>query len=168
MTEFGRSLMARTAIALTRVEYVRPLAQSNQVFIHLGADFLLRKAYQPHYWHHELDVYSPKGELKSGNLRPAQIVGPLCFSGDVIEQEVLLPEIEVGDFLCVRDVGAYTYSMWSHHCSRRIPSIYLDEGLSLSLLRKADSYDSVIQFWNPQASQSKGARRGVAETALDF
>ena len=64
-----------------------------------------------------------EGRLKTGPLSPVTITGPLCFSGDIIAREVLLPRVEEGDWIAIRDTGAYTLSLWSRHCSRGIPAV---------------------------------------------
>jgi diaminopimelate decarboxylase len=121
MTEFGRAIQANCGIAISRVEYVKP-AQRLAV-IHLGADFLLRPVYRPDDWPHEFFVLDCHGMPKSESAVPLTIAGPLCFAGDIVARDVLLPPVKPGDWLVIRDVGAYTLSMWSRHCSRGIPAV---------------------------------------------
>ena len=83
------------------------------------------------------------------------IAGPLCFGGDFIGRGVELPALEPGDILGIRDVGAYTLSMWSRHCSRGQPPVLGwrgDDG-SLSLLRAGETPAQVAAQWDlPDAS----------------
>jgi diaminopimelate decarboxylase len=119
--------------------------------IHLGADFLLRPVYRPENWQHELFVVTAEGNPKSGRLRPTTIAGPLCFAGDIVARDVLLPPIEVGDWILIRDVGAYTLSMWSKHCSRAIPVVlgYDPDGKNLlRVLRNPETVDDIVHFWS--------------------
>jgi diaminopimelate decarboxylase len=149
ITEFGRAIHANCGLAASRVEYVRP-SQSLAV-IHLGADFLLRPVYRPENWQHELFVVTAEGNPKSGRLRPTTIAGPLCFAGDIVARDVLLPPIEVGDWILIRDVGAYTLSMWSKHCSRAIPVVlgYDPDGKNLlRVLRNPETVDDIVHFWS--------------------
>ena len=80
------------------------------------------------------------------------IVGPLCFGGDIIARGVSLPAIDVGDWLVIRDVGAYTLSMWSRHCSRGIPAVIgyerTADAITTRLLRRAESAADVVRFWS--------------------
>ena len=159
ITEFGRAIHANCGIAASRVEYVRPSQQL--AFIHLGADFLLRPVYQPDNWQHELFVVDGQGVPKLGSPRPITVVGPLCFAGDIISSEVMLPPIEAGDWILIRDVGAYTLSIWSRHCSRAIPVVLgYEPGRhdSLRVLREAETIDDITRFWSSQRrpSESKG------------
>ena len=149
MSEFGRAIHANCGIATSRVEYVKP-AQRLAV-IHLGADFLLRPVYRPENWQHELFVLDSQGKPKSGSEQPITIAGPLCFAGDILARDVLLPPVETNDWIVIRDVGAYTLSMWSRHCSRGIPAVLgydPDNSDSLRVLRPAETPDDIVKMWS--------------------
>ncbi len=151
ITEFGRAVQANCGIAASRVEYVKP--EQQLAYIHLGADFLLRTVYRPDDWPHEFFVLDRHGLPKSGHPQPITLAGPLCFAGDVVAREIALPPVEVGDWIVIRDVGAYTLSMWSRHCSRSIPSVIGYETPnrnSLRVLRNAETADDVAHFWSRQ------------------
>ncbi len=149
VTEFGRAVQANCGIAASRVEYFKS-AQSMAV-IHLGADFLLRPVYRPDDWLHEFFVLDADGRPKTGDPSPVTIVGPLCFGGDILARKVDLPPVEEGDWIVIRDVGAYTLSMWSRHCSRGIPAVigYEPERLDeMRVLRHAETAPDVVRFWS--------------------
>jgi diaminopimelate decarboxylase len=79
------------------------------------------------------------------------IVGPLCFAGDIVGREIPLPPVEPGDWIVIRDVGAYTLSMWSRHCSRGIPAVIGYDpqgGESCRVLRRAETPEDVVRFWS--------------------
>jgi diaminopimelate decarboxylase len=149
ITELGRAIHANCGIAASRVEYVKP-AQRLAV-IHLGADFLLRPVYRAEDWRHEFFVLDRQGAPKTGLAEPISIAGPLCFSGDVVAREILLPPVEEGDWIVIRDVGAYTLSMWSRHCSRGIPVVVgfdPQASESLRILRRSELPSDVVLFWS--------------------
>jgi diaminopimelate decarboxylase len=149
VTEFGRAIQANCGVAVSRVEYVKP--DQRLAVIHWGADFLLRPVYRPDDWKHEFFVLNGQGRPKTGAAVPATIVGPLCFAGDVVARDVLLPPIDEGDWIVVRDVGAYTLSMWSRHCSRGIPAVIGYDPPpteSLRVLRAAETPADVVRFWS--------------------
>ncbi len=152
VTEFGRSVQAGCGVALSRVETVKQVAGIPVAVLHVGADLLLRRVYQPHIWHHAFLVLDSSGALKQGPLAPHSLAGPLCFSGDILASEVLLPPISPGDFVAILDAGAYTLSMWSRHCSRGMPAVYGMEGddqdLRLSLLRREETAADIVRFWS--------------------
>jgi len=148
VTEFGRAIHANCGIAVSRVEYVKPAQQL--AVIHLGADFLLRTVYRPESWQHEFFLLDSRGMPKSGPQRPLTIAGPLCFAGDVLARDVPLPPVEPGDWIVIRDVGAYTLSMWSRHCSRGIPAVIgcdRDRSESLRVLRPQETPADLVRFW---------------------
>lgn len=149
VTEFGRAVQANCGMAVSRVEYVKPAQQ--MAVIHLGADFLLRPVYRPEDWNHEFFVLDRLGMPKSGPTSPVTIAGPLCFAGDVVAHNVLLPPVEPGDWIVIRDVGAYTLSMWSRHCSRGIPAIIgydPQRSDSLRVLRPTETPADIVRFWS--------------------
>jgi diaminopimelate decarboxylase len=149
ITEFGRAIHANCGLAASRVEYVKP--SQPLAVIHLGADFLLRPVYQPENWQHELFVVTAEGTPKPGPLRPTTVAGPLCFAGDIVARNVMLPPIQAGDWILIRDVGAYTLSMWSRHCSRAIPIVLgYEPGRKnpLRVLRKSETVDDIVRFWS--------------------
>jgi diaminopimelate decarboxylase len=148
ITEFGRAIHANCGIAMTRVEYVKP-AQRLAV-VHLGADFLLRPVYRPEDWQHEFFVLGRDGVPKSGTAEPVTLAGPLCFAGDIVARDVPLPRVEPGDWIVIRDCGAYTLSMWSRHCSRGIPEVLAydpQRTIPLRTLRHAETPGDVVRYW---------------------
>ena len=168
VTEFGRAIQANCGWALNRVEYVnRSLAQPVAV-THLGADFLLRVAYQPSHWRHRISRLSTVAEVaaqRTGSQTPDEtghdpsvawiVSGPLCFAGDVISRDAAFPELQAGEWLVIHDVGAYTMSMWSRHCNRGMPVVlgYRDgvDGPGLTVLRERESAADIVRLWSPGA-----------------
>lgn len=111
ITEFGRYIYANSAWALSRVEYIKNDRNIKTAVIHLGADMFLRKVYMPDKWHHEIFVLNKDGTIKRGRKQKYVIAGPLCFAADVLAKGILLPRIKPGDYIVIKDVGAYTMSM---------------------------------------------------------
>lgn len=149
VTELGRALQAGCGFAVSRVEYVKEADGRRLATVHVGADLLLRTAYAPADWPHELLVLDPHGRPRDGERRPWTILGPLCFAGDVIARDRLLPPIAEGDLVVVRDTGGYTLGMWSRHCSRGIPEVVglRGEPPRLQTLRPRETAQDVVRFW---------------------
>lgn len=149
MTEFGRSVHAGCGIALSRVEYVREISNDHRMaVIHLGADFLLRPVYRSEDWKHEFLLFDPSGKPKTGPSEKVSVAGPLCFAGDILARELSMPRPEPGDTIAIRDVGAYTLSMWSRHCSRGIPAVVGYERGGVRQLRAAESPADIVRTWS--------------------
>lgn len=145
LTEFGRAVFANAAIAVSPIEYAKA---DSQLVIHLGADMFMRPVYQPHYWGHEMFLHSSDGERRTGPEKTYRVVGPLCFAGDILAQEVQLPQAHPGDLLVIDDVGAYTLSMWSRHCSRQLPVVLGVDGDDVTVLKKRESREDLYRFWS--------------------
>lgn len=150
ITEFGRWIFANAGWAVSKVEYVKLTKSLNTIMIHLGADMFIRKVYNPEDWHHEISVVDSEGKLKYGKWKKYNIAGPLCFAGDILEREILLPEVSEGDFIIVHDTGAYTSSMWSRYNSRQFPKVigYEDQGRKFVLIKERESLKSIKTFWS--------------------
>lgn len=151
VTELGRALQAPCGFALSRVEYVKDGGDRPTVVVHVGADLLLRVAYRPGEWHHELAVLDTTGCPRGEPPTDVRVVGPLCFGGDVLAESVALPLPRPGDLLVVHDVGAYTLGMWSRHCSRGMPPVlgYEDAAApALRVLRRRERPEDIVTFWS--------------------
>lgn len=150
ITEFGRYIYANTGWVASKVEYVKRESKYNIVMIHVGADLLLRKCYNPDDWHHQITILDKDGKLKSGKDKNKYIIaGPLCFAGDVIAKDLELPVVSEGDYLLIHDVGAYTLSMWSRYNSRQIPKVigFWNENDTFEVLKKRESKEDLYEFW---------------------
>ena len=90
-------------------------------------------------------MLDPEGHPKHGPERPWTVAGPLCFAGDVIGRGAPLPDVHPGDWLLVRDTGAYTMGMWSRHCSRGMPVVL--DAASLRVLRRRETPEDIVRFW---------------------
>lgn len=124
ITEFGQWVHTPIGSAYSVVESVDGVGKFRpQAYLHLGADFLMRHIYsQPRKL--QFNVYDRHGLPKDrGECFAIDLVGPLCFAGDVLAENVLLPVIDEGYWIEIADVGANTYGLWSRHCSRAVPKI---------------------------------------------
>uniref|UniRef100_I2Q1N2 Diaminopimelate decarboxylase n=1 Tax=Desulfovibrio sp. U5L TaxID=596152 RepID=I2Q1N2_9BACT len=153
VTEFGRWLHAPAAVAISRVEYVKRQRGHRTAVLHLGADMFVRECYNPKSWSHRVAVLTADGLEKTGEKSAWHLAGPLCFSGDFPAWRVRLPDIAEGDLIVLRDVGAYTLSMWSRYNSRQMPRVLATRGGRFSVLRERESPDDVVRFWRGKAER---------------
>lgn len=156
VTELGRALQTGCGFVVSRVEYVKEVDGRRLATVHVGADLLVRTAYAPADWPHELYVLDPEGRPREGERQPWTVLGPLCFAGDVIARDRPLPTITEGDLVVVRDTGGYTLGMWSRHCSRGIPEVVGLRGESphpsVQTLRPRETAQDVVRFWGDGTS----------------
>jgi diaminopimelate decarboxylase len=150
ITEFGRWVHVNAGWTASRVEYVKRDPSVNTAMIHVGADLFLRECLNPKDWQHEYTVMDRNGRIKKGkDDNPYNLAGPLCFSGDILARNVVLPKIEEGDYLVIHDTGGYTFSMWSKYNSRLTPRVlgYYDNGEKIEMLKERETYGDMVHFW---------------------
>jgi diaminopimelate decarboxylase len=80
----------------------------------------------------------------SANKIKYDIVGYLCQAGDVFARQRLLCESEKGDVICIKDVGAYGYSLSSNFNSRLKPAEFAVINNSLSLIRHKERLENLL------------------------
>jgi diaminopimelate decarboxylase len=148
ITEFGRWVHVNAGWTLSRVEYVKHDPGINTAMIHAGADLFLRECLNPESWPHEYSVVDRTGNLKPGiDPTPYNLAGPLCFSGDILAQNITLPVVEEGDYIVIHDTGGYTFSMWSRYNSRHTPRIIGYSGEKFDILKERESFEDIERFW---------------------
>lgn len=154
ITEFGRWIHVNTGFTASRVEYVKnPMhpGSPETAMTHLGADMFIRECYLPEQWSHVISVADGEGKIKAGeSLSQYMIAGPLCFQGDIIARNILLPEINPGDWLIIHDTGGYTLSMWSRYNSREMPKVigYRQAGAHFEILKDREKPEDLFDFWS--------------------
>ncbi len=151
ITEFGRYIHANTGWVASRVEYIKKENGYNIIMAHAGADLFLRECYNPKDWYHQISVVDINGKLKDGTVKNKYIIaGPLCFAGDIIARDILLPEVTEGDYILIHDAGAYTLSMWSRYNSRQIPKVigYNREEYCFEVMKERERKEDLFDFWS--------------------
>lgn len=182
VTKFGRWLSAKSAIMVSRVEYTKVAASRRIAAVHCGADLFLRTCYQPSHWPHRVSAWSASGEfLEHGADDDAlwDVVGPLCFRGDIVAAAVSLPSIvQSGCVIAVHDAGAYTLAMFSRYNSRQAPPVYAvtDAGACVEKMTAGESLDEALRMWQlcpaaaarhqAQPSPSNGSGRPMTNHSM--
>jgi diaminopimelate decarboxylase len=138
LLEPGRSLVGAAGTLLTRVLYVKESQGRRFVIVDAGMNDLLRPALYDAV-HRIEPVASVPGEA-----RPADVVGPVCETGDFLARNLPLPELSPGDLLAVRDTGAYGFVMASNYNMRPRPAEVLVEGDTMRLIRRRETFEDLI------------------------
>jgi diaminopimelate decarboxylase len=136
--EPGRSLVAGAGVLLTRVLYVKENEGRRFVIVDAGMNDLLRPALYEAY--HGVEPVTPRG----GPRVEADVVGPVCETGDFLARgrEIELPE--PGDLLAVRDTGAYGFAMSSRYNLRpRAAEVMLEDGKA-RLIRRRETFEDMV------------------------
>ncbi len=121
--EPGRYLVGNAGVLLTRIIHRKQSGGRELAIVDAGMNDLLRPSlYQA--WHDILTVGKPREPL-----RPMDIVGPVCETGDFLALERELPPLVAGELLAVLGAGAYGFTMSSNYNSRaRAAEVLVDTG----------------------------------------
>eukprot|EP01101_Sappina_pedata_P006816 TRINITY_DN3484_c0_g1_i1.p1 TRINITY_DN3484_c0_g1~~TRINITY_DN3484_c0_g1_i1.p1 ORF type:complete len:433 (-),score=143.29 TRINITY_DN3484_c0_g1_i1:57-1355(-) len=154
ITEFGRSLLAKPGFFVSRVEYTKVCGGRHIALQHVGADLAIRTVYHPDKWQLRIGAYDSQGDVKTTQDTIQDLGGPCCIGGDIIAHQRLMPLLEQGDSISVRDVGAYYHSSYSYYNSRQAPPVYSFEEtenengqVSFTLIKKGDTVDDTLRFF---------------------
>ena len=138
LLEPGRFLVAQAGALLTRVLYVKQNGSKTFVVTDAGMNDLIRPAlYQAH---HEIWPV----EQADRKTLVADIVGPVCESGDFFAKDRSLPEVRAGELLALLDAGAYGMSLSSHYNTRVRPAEVLVEGANARLIRRRETIEELM------------------------
>ena len=87
------------------------------------------------------------------------LVGPMCFAGDYLAKQRMLPRVRDGDIVLVHDTGAVTMAHYNYFNSIPAPPVYAHGGLdaqqdsganapgALRLIKRGLTQDDIEAFW---------------------
>lgn len=140
--EPGRYIAGNIAVLLTRVLYVKKRQEKNFVIIDAGMNDIVRPAFYGSYH----AILPAKASVKSGKAMRADVVGPICETGDYLGKNVELPgSVKAGDLLVIASAGAYCFSMSSNYNSRLRPCEVLVNGRKSIVIRKRESFADLVK-----------------------
>ncbi len=150
-TEFGRAIVAKNGVIITRVEYTKNSGGRHIATTHAGAQILTRTAFLPKSWPIRVTGYTVRGEEKTPQnceMVMTDVAGPCCFAGDLICVNQSLPKLEVNDYVLVHDTGGYYFTNHFDYNSLPRVAIYTisgnDDTLSFDCIRAAESLEDVL------------------------
>ena len=135
--EPGRVIVGNAGILVTRVLYTKQ-GGKKFVIVDAGMNDLARPSlYDAHHAIRPVVRGNDEEEL-------ADVVGPICESGDFLSRGKKVPVCRRGDLLAVMSAGAYGFSMSSNYNSRpRVPEVLVD-GESFHVIRQRETYEGLI------------------------
>jgi len=139
LLEPGRYLVAESGVLLTEVLYRKHAAGKDFVVTDAGMNDLIRPALYQAY--HAIEpVVVTDGELT------ADVVGPICESGDFFAKDRSLPNVQAGALLAVRTAGAYGFTMASNYNSRARPAEVLVDGNRFAVIGTRETFDDLVRL----------------------
>ncbi len=137
MMEPGRVIVGNAGILLTRVTLVKKSSGKNFIIVDAGMNDLIRPMLYGAY--HEI-----KAERQRAATMKADVVGPICESGDFFALDRNVPRFGRGDLMAIMSAGAYGFSMSSNYNARPRSAEVLVKGKKAYLIRKRESYRDLI------------------------
>lgn len=139
LLEPGRFLVAQAGALLTRVLYVKKNGEKRFVIVDAAMNDLIRPAlYQAH---HEIVA---AGSARGRRTMVADVVGPVCETGDFFARDREIPAVKPGDLLAVLDAGAYGMSLASNYNSRPRAAEVLVDGRRARLIRRREKIGDLM------------------------
>jgi diaminopimelate decarboxylase len=136
--EPGRFIVGNAGVLLTRVLYRKHSGGKEYVITDAGMTELLRPSHYGAF--HRIEAVG----AKTGRTR-ADVVGPVCESGDFLALDREVQDVAPGDLLAVFDVGAYGFVMASNYNSRRRGAEVLVDGDRYAIVTARESYETLVQ-----------------------
>jgi len=137
--EPGRAIVGNAGVLLTRVLYRKDTPEKRFVIVDGAMNDLIRPALYGSY--QALRPVRPRG----ASTIVADVVGPVCESGDFLARDRELEEPRPGDLLAVMSAGAYGYVMASNYNARPRPAAVLVDGAKDHIIRDRERLEDLVR-----------------------
>jgi diaminopimelate decarboxylase len=138
LLEPGRFIVAQAGALVSRVLYTKQNGGKTFVITDAGMNDLIRPAlYQAH---HEIWPVVESGRA----MQTADIVGPVCETGDFFARDREMPEVRAGELVALLDAGAYGMSQASNYNSRGRAAEVMVEGGVARLIKRRETVEEMV------------------------
>lgn len=138
--EPGRVIVGNAGVLISRILYSKSSPKKEFLIVDAAMNDLIR----PSLYGSFQGIQPVEKKKDSCAKIMADVVGPICESGDFLAKDRELPVMKPGEFIAILSAGAYGFSMSSNYNSRpRVPEI-LVKGDSWYVIRQRESYDQLI------------------------
>jgi len=132
LLEPGRSLVGPNGVLISTILFTKVTAGKKFIVVDAGMNDLIRPSL--YGAHHEILALSKP----DGAFEKADVVGPICESGDFLAKDRELPALRRGDQLAVMTAGAYGYCLSSNYNARGRSAEVMVEGDEARLIRERE------------------------------
>ena len=139
LMEPGRFIVGNAGMLLTRVLYRKHSGGRDFLVTDAGMTELIRPSHYDAY--HRIEPV----QASTGTMT-ADVVGPICESGDFLALGREMEAASAGDLLAVHDVGAYGYVMASNYNTRGRGAEVLVDGDRYAVVTARESYDDLVRL----------------------
>lgn len=136
--EPGRFLVAEAGVLVARVLYRKRSGGKEYVVTDAGMNDLVRPSHYDAY--HVITAVSPRGTTVT-----ADVVGPVCESGDFLALDRTLDDVRPGDLIAVHTAGAYGFVMASNYNSRPRAAEVLVDGDRFAVVTEREQYEDLVR-----------------------
>jgi diaminopimelate decarboxylase len=144
LCEPGRYMVANAGVFLTKVLYEKVNEDKRFVIVDGAMNDLIRPSLYNAY--HRIEAVAKEGNTTDIEKTPADVVGPVCESGDFFGKNVPLPPLEHNDLIAVHSAGAYGFTMASNYNTRPKPAEVAIQGDKVKLIRKRETYEDQVRL----------------------
>ena len=135
--EPGRVIVGNAGILVTRVLYRKSGRIKEFAIVDAGMNDLMRPTLYKAY--HAIE---PVKKVKRNRIK-ADVVGPICETGDFLALDRQLDDVERNDLLAVMSAGAYGFTMSSNYCSRPRAAEVMVSGDQFEIIRCRETYQDL-------------------------
>ncbi len=139
IVEPGRSIVGNAGILVTKILYTKDTDEKRFYVVDAAMNDLARPSLYNAY-HEILPVIEA-----DRHLHPADIVGPICETGDFLARERPMPDLNQGGLLAVMSTGAYGFTMSSNYNSRPRVSEVMVKDDHFKVIRKRETYANLLR-----------------------
>jgi diaminopimelate decarboxylase len=137
--EIGRMIVGNAGILVTRVLFVKRGEAKTFIVVDAAMNDLVRPTLYDAYHH-----IQPVRQANGAATITADVVGPICESGDYLALNRLLPECEAGDLLAVMTAGAYSAVQASVYNTRPLVPEVLVRGKDFAVVRPRLDAEAIV------------------------
>lgn len=137
--EPGRVIVGNAGILVTKLLYKKMQYGKRFFIVDAAMNDLMRPSLYGSY--HEIWPVEKRDRKKVN----ADIVGPICESGDFFAKNRLMQDTESGELIAIMSAGAYGFTMASNYNSRPRPCEIMVKGNEFFIIRKRETYEDLIR-----------------------
>lgn len=138
--EPGRVLVGNAGILLARVLYTKETPMKRFIVVDAAMNDLIRPSFYDSY-----HAILPGRSFNGGDRVVADVVGPICETGDFLARDRELPVFQRGDLMAVMSAGAYGFAMSSNYNSRPRAAEVLVNGHEFAVVRARETLEDLCR-----------------------
>jgi diaminopimelate decarboxylase len=151
--EPGRFIIGNAGALIATVLYRKRSGGKEHIVTDAGMTELLRPSHYGAF--HRIEAVRDLDKRVT-----ADVVGPVCESGDFLALDRRIADVQPGDRILVFDVGAYGYAMASNYNARRRAAEVLVDGDRFAVITRRETYEDLMRLDVEDPSWTDGSGEG--------